>query len=526
MPIELQGEDSDRVCTVPIGGKPIGTGRWTVAPEHSGLVMQHAMAIFGMPFILVFLMLAQVGCAPVIDQPSASTGITLPTIPTIWSAADSTVQAGATSLDQWWLRFNDPLLESLVTQSMQANTSVKGARAALRQARALRDVSAAALWPSIDGSASAQRNKSGSDSAVDRFAIGLDASWEADIFGANRSALDSSEATARASAADLGDVQVSIAAEVALAYIALRDAQAQLAIANENLASQLETLQITLWRLQAGLVTSIEAEQARTAVEQTRALLPALQTDIDQNCHALAVLTGQPPAALLTLLAAADPVPRAADDLALSFPAETLRQRPDVRAAEHQVTAAAGRLRQADAARLPNFRLGGSLGLNALTLGSLTNSASIVSALLADAFMPVFDGGGRRAQVRAEQAALDQALAAYQAVVLTALQDVEDALVALRGDRERLQSLENAAEAAGNAALLARQQYSSGLVDFQTVLDTQRSQLSTQASVASALADVSADHVRLYKALGGGWRADGSDEPPTPTENIPRSPSL
>jgi outer membrane protein, multidrug efflux system len=140
--------------------------------------------------------------------------------------------------------------------------------------------------------------------------------------------------------------------------------------------------------------------------------------------------------------------------------------------------------------------------------------------------MPVFDGGGRRAQVRADQAVLDQALAAYQAAVLTALQDVEDALVALRGDREGLQSLENAAEAADNAALLARQQYSSGLVDFQTVLDTQRSQLSTQASVASALADVSADHVRLYKALGGGWRADGSDEPPTPTENTPRSPSL
>ena len=140
--------------------------------------------------------------------------------------------------------------------------------------------------------------------------------------------------------------------------------------------------------------------------------------------------------------------------------------------------------------------------------------------------MPVFDGGGRSAQVRSEQAALDQAFAAYQAAVLTALQDVEDALVALRGDRERLLRLENAAEAAGSAALLARQQYSSGLVDFQTVLETQRSQLNTQADVAGARAEVSADHVRLYKALGGGWSADSSDEPPTPTEHTPRSPSL
>ena len=521
MPIDLQEKDGDQVCTSPVGGKLVETGRRTVAPELLRFVMPHAVAIFSLPFVLVFLMLAQIGCTPKIRQPSASTGIT---VPTGWSVSDSTVTTGSSSLAQWWLRFNDPLLGSLVTRAMQANISVKGARAALLQARALRDVSAAALWPSIDGSASAQRSKSGSDSAIDRFAVGLDASWEADIFGANRSALDSSEATARASAAGLGDVQVSIAAEVALTYIALRGAQRQLAIANDNLASQRETLQITLWRLQAGLVTSIEAEQARTAVEQTSALLPALQTSIDQACHALAVLTGQPPAALLTQLAAAGPVPQAADDLALSIPAETLRQRPDVRAAEHQVTAAVGRVRQAEAARLPNFRLGGSVGLNALSLGSLTDGASVVSALLADAFMPIFDGGGRSAQVRAEQAALDQALAAYQAAVLTALQDVEDALVALRGDQERLLRLENATEAAGIAALLARQQYSSGLVDFQTVLDTQRSQLVTQASVANAQADVSADHVRLYKALGGGWLAEDSEEPSTPPENTPRSP--
>ena len=521
MPIELHQGDGDRLRTRPVGGKPVETGRRTVAPELLGLVLPQAMAIFAMPLVLVLLMLAQIGCAPVRDQPSASTGIT---VPTGWSASDSTVKAGSSSLGQWWLRFNDPLLGSLVTRAMQANTSVKGARAALRQARALRDVSAAALWPSIDASASAQRSKSGSDSAVDRFAVGLDASWEADLFGGNRSALASSEAAARASAAGLGDVQVSIAAEVALAYIGLRGAQRQLAIASDNLASQRETLQITLWRLQAGLVTSIEAEQARTAVEQTSALLPALQTSIDQASHALAVLTGQPPAALLPLLAAVGPVPRAADDLALSIPAETLRQRPDVRAAEHQVTAAVGRVRQAEAARLPNFRLGGSVGLNALSLGSLTDGASVVSTLLAEAFLPVFDGGGRRAQVRADQAALDQALAAYQAAVLTALRDVEDALVALRGDQERLLRLENATEAAGIAALLARQQYSSGLVDFQTVLDTQRSQLVTQASVAGARTDVGSDHVRLYKALGGGWLADDREEPSPPTENTPRSP--
>lgn len=482
---------------------------------------KHRAATLNLRFFLVFLMLAQSGCVSKTPQSPASEVINAPTA---WSATNGVVKTDKSSLAQWWLRFDDPLLADLVTRALEVNTSVKIAQAALLQARALRDVSAAALWPTLDSSASSQRSKTGSDSAVNRFTAGFDAAWELDFFGANRSALETSEATARASTAGLGDVQVSIAAEVALAYITLRDAQARLAITRDNLASQQETLQITLWRLQAGLVTSIEAEQARTAVEQIRALLPALQTSIEQTCHALAVLTGQPPAALLTLLAAAKPVPQATEGLALSLPAETLRQRPDVRASEHEVTAAVGRVAQADAARLPNFRLSGSLGLNALSLGALTNGASVVSSVLADLSLPIFDAGSRRAQARAQRAALDQALVAYEAAVLTALQEVEDALVALRGDRERLLRLETAAEAAGNAALLARQRYSSGLVDFQVVLETQRTQFSTQASVASARADVSADHVRLYKALGGGWRPDDNDAPPTPikTSRSPR----
>ncbi|MDQ5911282.1 MAG: outer membrane protein multidrug efflux system [Pseudomonadota bacterium] len=459
------------------------------------------------PIVLGGLMLALYGCASTAPQPA--TPFAAVDIPDTWAAAtDNTAHVSPSSLAQWWARFDDPLLSHLVTQALQANPDIKSAEAALRQARALRDVSAAALWPNVGSSASARRSQSGSDSAVNRFDVGLDASWELDFFGANQSALEASEATARASAARLGDVQVSIAAEVALNYIALRGAQTLFAIAHDNLSSQLETLQLTQWRLQAGLTTSLEAEQARTETEQTRAQLPVLQTSIAQNRHALAVLIGQPPAALATVLATEVPVPQAADDLALSLPAETLRQRPDVRVAEEQVTAAIARVAQADAALMPNFQIGGSLGLNALTLGALTDGTSVVSVLLASVSLPVFDSGARRAQVRAEQAALDQAYRDYQATVLTALKDVEDALVALRGDRERLLSLQRAAEAAGNAALLARQRYSSGLIDFQTVLDTQRTQLRTQESVASVRIALSSNYVRLYKALGGGWPPD------------------
>ena len=162
----------------------------------------------------------------------------------------------------------------------------------------------------------------------------------------------------------------------------------------------------------------------------------------------------------------------------------------------------------ADAARYPSFRLSGSLGLSALTLGTLTDGASVLRSLLASVSAPLLDGGAAKAQVRAQEAALEQARASYAGTVLTALQDVEDALVAIQGDRERLARLQTAAEAAVNAELLARQRYQSGLIDFRTVLDTQRTLLSAQDSVASAQASLATGHVRLYKALGGGWTPD------------------
>ena len=454
------------------------------------------------PSFLIALLCA---CSSVPQQ----TSTVLPfTVPLAWSDAGVTATSPASSLVTWWSYFNDPLLSQLVGTALQANTSIVGAQASLGQSRAQRDVAAAGLWPSLGSSASVQRGKSGGNSAANSFNVGLDASWELDIFGANRSALSSSEALTEASAATLGGTQVSVAAEVALAYIALRNAQTRLAIARNNLASQAETLQLTQWRLQAGLVTSLEAEQARASSEQTRAQLPALQTSIEQNSHALAVLTGQPPAALSAMLGMVQPVPQVSSTLALSMPMETLRQRPDVHAAEYQVTSAFALVSQAQAELAPSFKLGGSLGLNALTLGSLTSGAALAAALIASVSLPIFDGGALSARVRLQQAALTQTHATYQATVLIALKEVEDALIALQGDRERLASLQRASEAAANAAQLARQRFDSGLVDFQTVLETQRNRLSTQDSVAGATADISADHVRLYKALGGGWNPE------------------
>ncbi len=462
----------------------------------------------GLPRALPFAMAIAVslsGCSSWSPRTQELPAIALPAA---WSTAASPTSAAndpATSLAQWWQRFNDPLLSTLVAQALQANTSIRSAQAALQQSRALRDVQSAGLLPDVSASGSVQRSKSGGNDASNSFRVGLDASWEPDVFGGKHSAVNAAEADTQVAEATLADVQVSMAAEVALAYIQLRGQQAQAMIARNNLASQNETLQITDWRAQAGLVTSVEVEQARTAREQTSAQIPTLEASMAKTRHALAVLTGQPPEALQALLTDSLAIPQAADDLALSIPAQTLRQRPDVRAAEQRISAALARVSAADAARYPSFSISGSLGLSALTLGALGNGASVVNALLGSVSVPLFDGGAARAQVRAQTAALEQARVAYESVVLTALKDVEDALVALRGDRDRLTHLQSAATAAGNADQLAQQRYNSGLIDFQTVLQTQRALLTTQDSVASTSADISADHVRLYKALGGGW---------------------
>ncbi|WP_255361070.1 efflux transporter outer membrane subunit [Acidovorax sp. Root219] len=474
----------------------------SLSPATAGRAPSRLLAR-GIPLALLALAAALSGCAGMAPRDAA-----LPDtpVPTAWAAGTTAAPgSAATSLAQWWQRLGDPQLTALVEQSLTANTSVRTAQAALRQARAQVDVQAAGLAPQVDASASAQRSRSGNSGTGNNFQLGFDASWEPDVFGRVRAGVNASEADARAAEASLADVQVSLAAEVAVNYIELRGLQQRLVIARSNLASQSETLQITQWRLQAGLTTSLVAEQARAASEQTAAQIPALEASLAQSRHSLAVLTGQAPAALDAQLAASVAVPQPGDELAMAIPAETLRQRPDVRAAEQRITAALARVSQADAARYPDFGISGSLGLRALTLGALSGGSAVAASLLGSISVPLLDGGAARAQVRAQEASLEQARIAYQAAVLTALKDVEDALVSLRGNRERLVRLRSAADAAGNAELLARQRYSSGLIDFQSVLETQRTLLSTQEGVATTVASLSADHVRLYKALGGGW---------------------
>lgn len=438
----------------------------------------------------------------------ASTGgvrvATRPVEAPAWQTAAQSVTAGAReNLARWWERLADPTLTALVDRALADSPDIHAAQARLRQARALRAQAAADLLPTVTAGGSAGARTSDS-STTGSFAASIDASWEPDVFGGTRRGVDAAAADARASEADLYAAQVSLAAEVARNYADLRTLQARLEIAQRNAASQAETLELTGFRAQAGLVSSVDVEQARTNLEQTRAQIPSLESSIAQTSFVLATLAGTAPGALTPSLASASPLPAVPASVVIGIPAETLRQRPDVRAAEQRIIAETARLQQAGVRRYPQFSLAGSLGVDVLT-GAATGGATLVSSLAASVLQTVFDGGRIRQQIAVQSAVQEQAVASYESTVLTALQEVESALVAFEKSRVRLASLATAAEAAANAALLAKNQYAAGLADFQTVLDTERAVLTVQESVALTEGDRVTALVQLYKALGGGW---------------------
>lgn len=432
-----------------------------------------------------------------------------PPLATAYRQALSTGSTDERALATWWQGIGDPVLAALVDEALRANLDLKSAQATLARSRALRDVSAAGRSVQVASSTSAGRNRNGEAYSTSLNA-GLDASWEPDIFGRIGAGIAAADAQAQASALQLAATRIAVAAEVGLAYFQWHGTRDQLQVAQQNLALQAESQQVAEWRAGAKLATTLDVEQARAAAEQTRARIPALQNTLAQIEHRLAVLLGQPPAALGERLGTATAVPTLPPLPAVGLPAELLRRRPDVRAAEAQATAALATLAQREAERLPSFSISGRLGLQALTVAALGDPAALVAGITAGINWPVLDGGAARAQVEAQRASLDSARIAYQASVLTAQQDVENTLVGLSTGRDQIASLERAAASAVEALSLARLRYQTGLTDFTPLLDAQRSALSAQDALATARTDLALNQVRLYKALGGGWDAAAS----------------
>jgi NodT family efflux transporter outer membrane factor (OMF) lipoprotein len=429
-----------------------------------------------------------------------------------WTAAaqgTSGAPADEPALAAWWSAFEDPVLTALVERAAASNLDLLQARARVREARARRGSAAADLAPAVSASASAARTKSSAESSAgataDLFRTGLDASWEIDLFGGTRRAVEAAAATEEAAFEDERSVQVSLAAEVGLAYLDLRTVGARLAVARRNLAALQQTADLTRWRANAGLTTELDAEQARANLEQERAAIPPLERDLAKDRNALAVLLALEPGALDAELTRAHAAPRMPPTVAMGVPADALRRRPDVRRAERRLAAQTAEVGVAEAARYPKLTLSGSIGLESLTVGGLVRSGAVTSSLGAGLLAPVFDAGKLARNVEVQEAIQEQFLLAYRAAVLAALQEVEDALVAFDREQARRAALAAAAEAASQAALLARDQYLSGLVAFTAVLDAERTLLAIEDSLAASDGEVGSDLVRLYKALGGGW---------------------
>ena len=450
------------------------------------------------------------GCAvgpdyrpPDSGAPATWTGVASSARPAVSTATPS-------GLATWWTSLDDPLLTELVQSALDANPDVAAAQARLRQVRAQRVIAASGLYPSLGAGADGRRanasvETSGRNVTADAYGASLDASWEIDVFGRTRRGVEAATADVEATAAQLAATQVSLAAEVANNYVDVRLQQGLIRIARSNAESQAETLQLTEWRAQAGLASIQDVEQARTNLERTRAQVPALETSLAAAEHRLDSLLALPPGSLHARLAAPGPTLAVPAQLAVGIPADTLRQRPDVRAAERNLAAETARVGQAEAALYPSFTLSGSIGVEALTLGNLASADAGVWSLFGGITAPLFQGGALRAQVEAQDAIRDQALAEYRKTVLTALEEVENALVALANNQRRDVSLVTAVESARTADLLARERYTAGLVDFQSVLDTDRTVLTVEESLAQNRADGMLALVRLFKSLGGGW---------------------
>jgi outer membrane protein, multidrug efflux system len=469
--------------------------------------MRHGFNRIGWTRAATALLLASSvgGCAGARMSP-----VTFPAVPAAWSTGGEGIAAGSpVDLARWWEEFGDETLASFVERALAGNVDLGTAQARLRQARAQWKVTNAGRFPSLSASGSAGVSDTSRVDSTGLFSAGLDAGWEPDVFGGLSAAVRGAAADIAASEADLYDTQVSLTAEVALNYVALRQAQARLAITRENLASQSETLQLTIWRADAGLVTGLDVAQARANRDQTGAQVPALETTIAEAQNRMAVLLGVPPGSVTAELAQSGAIPAAPDQILVGIPADTLRQRPDVRAAEQRVIAAAARTAQATAAKYPSFKLDGSLGLKSVA-AAVSGGTSVLSAATASAVQTLFDAGRIRAQIEVETAAQQQAASAYESTVLAALEEVENALEAFSNSRARLAALESAADAARQAASLAGSRYEAGLTDFQSVLDTQRTVLSLEDALASSRADRTSAVIRLYKALGGGWTPTAS----------------
>jgi outer membrane protein, multidrug efflux system len=429
-------------------------------------------------------------------------------------SAVNTGQAGITTareaeLVEWWKAFNDPLLTSLTERAIQSNLDLRQAESRIRQARAQRGVTASGLWPEVDAGAGYSNIRSGGPSSgggsQDFFKAGLDSIWELDIFGGVRRNIEASQADFQAALEDRRDVLVSIVAEVGIDYLSLRQFQQQLLVARQNLDAQKHTAEITRKRYEAGFVSALDVANANAQVATTESVIPLLESAARLEVYNLAVLLGREPAALAEELSSEKSLPVIPPEVPIGLPSDLVRRRPDIRRAEAQLHAATARIGVATADLFPKFSLTGSFGFSSNNISSLGDWSNRFWSYGPNMSWPIFTAGRIRWNIEVQNAVQEQVLAFYEKTVLTALKEVETALVAYAKEQEHRDFLAEAVKNNRRAVDLSMKLYVNGKIDFLNVLNAQRSLFLSEDALIQSTANVTTDLIALYKALGGGW---------------------
>lgn len=426
---------------------------------------------------------------------------------------------------RWWSTLNDSVLNDLIDRAVKSNLDVRIAQSRVREARAELAYATGGQLPRLNADAAYSHNRLSKTAApynafnvpgfpweYNQYQVGFDASWELDLFGGIRRGVEAAGADLAAGEADQQNVLLSVMAEVARSYVDLRGYQRRYEIAQGNLASQRQTLEVTQDRRKQGVVTELDVAQAASQVAKTEAQLPVLHRQQMEALHRLAVLLGQEPEALTEELKRPQPVPTVPPEVAVGLPAELLRRRPDIRRAERQLAAATARVGQANADLYPKLSLTGNFMMMDADTHGLFDWRSRSLGIGPTVSWPIFDAGRLRQLINVRNAEQEQAMATYQRTVLGALEETHNAIVAFVTEQQRHRALQDAVTADQTAADVSQAQYRQGIVDFLNVLDAQRSLFESEDQLADSDRAVTTSLIALYKALGGGWQASDSSQ--------------
>jgi NodT family efflux transporter outer membrane factor (OMF) lipoprotein len=425
-------------------------------------------------------------------------------------------------LTRWWTSFDDPTLDDLIRQAIKGNIDLQVARQNLIQAREERIETAAGALPSVDFGAEPEIARASTTveyppgfGNYHAYELGFDASWELDIFGENRRETEAATARVGASIADRRAILLSLLSEVAADYATLRAAQARLAIAEDNVRTAQQVVSLAAQEESQGIGTTLETIQARAQLEQTQSTLPALRAQIAVMAHAIGVLLGRDPTDLEAMLDRRQPLMLPPATIPDTIPAEVIANRPDVHEALLRYAAANAEIGVATAEELPHFSIPISITPQASALGELFEGASLTYSLALSGVQHIYQGGRLNARLRAAQAAAEAARLNYEETVLSALQQVEDALVRVQTERETNASLVLSVRDARTALSQSTRLYNAGLSDFLTVLTDERTVFESRDALAESDLALVDDYISLFKALGGGWQTIDLDPPAT-----------